>query len=87
MQHESNPIDNPVANLRIGQIRFDKVDSRANAAKPLDPSSAEIIDDPHTLAALEQTLDKMGANEPRATSYQEKVGHSLVNQASLNCQS
>jgi hypothetical protein len=53
MEHVGNPIDNPVANLRIGQIRFDKVDCRANAAKPLDTASAEIIDDPNTLAALD----------------------------------
>jgi hypothetical protein len=76
MQHVGNPIDDSVAYLRFCQIRLDKVDRRANLAKPFDASIAKIVDDPNSLAALDQTLDKMGANETRATSYQEKVRHS-----------
>jgi hypothetical protein len=66
MKHVVDAIDNAIANRRIGEVLFDEVDHRENASKPLDFSSAKIIDDAHALAALDQPLHDMGADEAGA---------------------
>ena len=57
------------------EVKLQKFDRRAVGSQPLAPPCGEIVHDPDTPPRLEESRDKVRANEPRAASDNVQTAH------------